>query len=156
MFFVCLSGTLVAIWCVARYLKPIGVFALIDGWGRVWISLLIVWFVAVEGAPRVLLLFIVTEMIGAVAQLHEVYLRKPRGRAGRRLTVTVVQPAPSSRPSIACAAAGARSFAPLMKYTNASRGRIAAVAAIGFVAGLVSPRAQARPTSVHSSSSASG
>ncbi len=77
MFFVCLSGSLVGIWCIARYLKPIGVFALIDGWGRVWISLLIVWFVAVEGAPRVLLLFVVTEMIGAVAQLHEVYLRKP-------------------------------------------------------------------------------
>lgn len=77
MFFVCLSGTLVALWCVARYLKPIGLFALLDGWGRVWVSLLIVWFVTVEGAPRVLLLFIVTEMIGAVAQLHEVYRYKP-------------------------------------------------------------------------------
>ncbi len=76
MFFVCLSGSLVAIWCVARYLKPIGLFALIDGWGRVWVSLLIVWFVAIEGAPRVLLLFVVTEMIGAVAQLHEVYGRR--------------------------------------------------------------------------------
>ncbi len=77
LFFVCLSGSLVALWCVARYLKPIGLFALIDGWGRVWVSLLIVWFVAVEGAPRVLLLFIVTEMLGAVAQLHEVYRRRP-------------------------------------------------------------------------------
>jgi len=78
MFFVCLSGSLISLWCVARYVKPIGVFALIDGWGRVWVSLLIVWFVAVEGAPRVLLVFIVTEMLGAVAQLREVYLRKPR------------------------------------------------------------------------------
>jgi hypothetical protein len=77
MFFVCLSGSLVALWCVARYLKPIGLFALIDGWGRVWVSLLIVWFVAVEGAPRVLLLFIITEMVGAIAQLYEVYRRKP-------------------------------------------------------------------------------
>ncbi len=77
MFFVSLSGSLITLWCVARYLKPIGLFALIDGWGRVWISLLIVWFVVVEGAPRVLLLFIVTEMIGAIAQLHEVYRRKP-------------------------------------------------------------------------------
>ncbi len=76
MFFVSLSGSLITLWCVARYLKPIGLFALIDGWGRVWISLLIVWFVVVEGAPRVLLLFIVTEMIGAIAQLHEVYRRK--------------------------------------------------------------------------------
>ncbi len=76
LFFVCLSGTLIGLWCIARYLKPIGLFALIDGWGRVWISLLIVWFVAVEGAPRVILLFVVTEMLGAVAQLHEVYFRK--------------------------------------------------------------------------------
>jgi len=78
MFFVCLSGTLIASWCLTRYVKPIGMFALIDGWGRVWISLLIVWFVAVEGAPRVLLVFIVTEMLGAIAQLREVYFRKPR------------------------------------------------------------------------------
>jgi hypothetical protein len=77
MFFVCLSGSLISLWCVARYLKPIGLFALIDGWGRVWVSLLIVWFVVVEGAPRVLLLFIATEMLGAVAQLHEVYRRPP-------------------------------------------------------------------------------
>jgi hypothetical protein len=76
MFFVCLSGSLISLWCIARYLKPIGLFALIDGWGRVWISLLIVWFVAVEGAPRVLLLFVVTELLGAIAQLHEVYFRK--------------------------------------------------------------------------------
>ncbi len=81
MFFVCLSGSLIALWCVARYLKPIGLFALIDGWGRVWVSLLIVWFVLVEGAPRVLLLFIVTEMLGAVSQLHEVYRRKPLAAA---------------------------------------------------------------------------
>jgi hypothetical protein len=77
MFFVCLSGSLISLWCVARYLKPIGLFALIDGWGRVWVSLLIVWFVVIEGAPRVLLLFIATEMVGAIAQLYEVYLRKP-------------------------------------------------------------------------------
>jgi hypothetical protein len=78
MFFVSLSGTLIALWCIARYMKPIGLFALLDGWSRVWISLLIVWFVAVEDAPRVLLIFILTEMLGAFAQLHEVYVRKPR------------------------------------------------------------------------------
>ena len=77
MFFVSLSGSLIALWCIARYIKPIGLFALIDGWGRVWISLLILWFVGVEGAPRVLLLFIVTEMAGAISQLHEVYRDKP-------------------------------------------------------------------------------
>ncbi|MEO7116004.1 MAG: hypothetical protein ABIZ18_09085 [Caldimonas sp.] len=76
MFFVCLSGSLIGLWCIARYLKPIGLFALIDGWGRVWVSLLIIWFVAVEGAPRVVLLFVITEMLGAIAQLHEVYFRK--------------------------------------------------------------------------------
>ncbi len=78
LFFVSLSGSLVAIWCIARYMKPTGLFALIDGWGRVWVSVLIVWFVAVEHAPRVLLIFIATEMLGAVAQLREVYFRKTR------------------------------------------------------------------------------
>lgn len=77
LFFVCLSGTLVSLWCLARYLKPIGLFALLDGWGRVWISLLIVYFVAFGGAPRVLLVFIVTEMAGAIAQLREVYRKRP-------------------------------------------------------------------------------
>ena len=77
LFFVCLSGSLVSIWCLARYLKPIGLFALIDGWGRVWISALIIYFVAFGGAPRVLLVFVVTEMAGAAAQLREVYKRRP-------------------------------------------------------------------------------
>ena len=76
LFFVCLSGSLVSLWCLARWLKPIGLFALLDGWGRVWISGLIIYFVAVAGAPRVLLLFVATEMIGAIAQLHEVYRRR--------------------------------------------------------------------------------
>lgn len=77
LFFVCLTGSLVSIWCLARYLKPIGLFALVDGWGRVWISLLIVYFVAFAGAPRVLLVFVLTEMAGAVVQLYEVYKRRP-------------------------------------------------------------------------------
>jgi hypothetical protein len=87
LFFVCLSGSLIGLWCIVRYVKPIGIFALIDGWGRVWISLLIVWFVAVEGAPRVLLLFVVTEMLGAVAQLHEVYFRKLPPASGANIPV---------------------------------------------------------------------
>lgn len=77
LFFVCLCGTLIALWCLARYLKPIGLFALLDGWGRVWVSLLIVYFVTVADGPRVLLVFIVTEMAGAVAQLREVYRSRP-------------------------------------------------------------------------------
>lgn len=77
LFFVCLTGSMVSIWCLARYLKPIGLFALIDGWGRVWISALIIYFVAFAGAPRVLLMFVVTEMAGAVMQLREVYKRRP-------------------------------------------------------------------------------
>ena|GEM_PF-1317569 len=85
LFFVCLSGSLVSLWCLARYLKPIGLFALLDGWGRVWVSLLIVYFVAFADAPRVLLVFIATEMAGAVSQLHKVYRKRPdvkRGPAG--------------------------------------------------------------------------
>ena len=50
MFFVCLSGSLVA-HLVRRALPEAERTRShsIDGWGRVWISLLIVWFVAIEG-----------------------------------------------------------------------------------------------------------
>lgn len=75
-FFVCLSGALVSVWVIVRLLRPLGVFALVDGWARVWVSALIVYYVAIENAPGVLLVFVITEMAGAVAQLAAVY-RKP-------------------------------------------------------------------------------
>ena len=83
MFFVCLSGTLISLWCVARYVKPIGLFALIDGWGRVWVSLLIVWFVAVEGrATRAAAVHRDRDARRRSRNCYEVYRRKPLPTTG--------------------------------------------------------------------------
>ena len=76
MLFVCLFGVMVSIWVVARLVRPIGIFALVDGYGRIVVSALLLYFILVLGAPRVLLFFVFTEMLGAVAQLWAVY-RKP-------------------------------------------------------------------------------
>jgi hypothetical protein len=75
LFFVSLSGVLISLWVLARLLHPVPVFALLDGWGRVAVSALLIYFVLVAGAPRVLLLFVVTEMAGAIGQLRVVYRR---------------------------------------------------------------------------------
>jgi len=72
-FFVCLSGAMVSLWVIVRLLRPLGIFAVIDGYGRIWVSALILYFVILEGAPQVLLLFVGTEMAGAIAQLRIAY-----------------------------------------------------------------------------------
>ena len=76
MVFVCLFGVMVSVWVVARLVRPIGHFALVDGYGRIVVSALLLYFVLILGAPRVLLFFVFTEMLGSVAQLWAVY-RKP-------------------------------------------------------------------------------
>lgn len=70
MFFVNLSGVLVGVWVAARLLMPVGLLAFIDGVGRSLVALLIVWFVLTQDAPPILWVFVFTEGIGAVAQLH--------------------------------------------------------------------------------------
>lgn len=70
MFFVNLSGVLVAVWAFARLALPIGLLAFIDAIGRTAVALLIVWFVLAQDAPPVLWLFVFTEGAGAVAQLR--------------------------------------------------------------------------------------
>lgn len=73
MFFVNLSGLLVLVWCAARLLRPLGVFALIDTVGRGLVSLLIAGSILSGGVPPVLWLFVGTEMLGALAQGHAVW-----------------------------------------------------------------------------------
>lgn len=70
MFFVNLSGVLVAVWAFARLALPIGLLAFIDAIGRTVVALLIVWFVLVRDAPPALWLFVFTEGAGAIAQLR--------------------------------------------------------------------------------------
>jgi hypothetical protein len=76
LFFVSLSGVLISLWVLARLLHPAPLFALLDGWGRVAVSALLIYFVFVTGAPKVLLLFVITEMAGAIAQLRAVYFKR--------------------------------------------------------------------------------
>jgi hypothetical protein len=68
--FVSLTGSLVSIWVAIRLLHPIGLMAVVDGFGRIWIVGVLVWFIVVLGAPPVLWLFVLTEGVGGVAQLR--------------------------------------------------------------------------------------
>ena len=74
-FFACLSGALVGLWVLTRLVWPSSRLALADSLGRLWVSGLLVGFVAFADAPRALLLFVITEMAGAIAQWRMV---KPR------------------------------------------------------------------------------
>ncbi len=71
--FVCLTGSLVSIWVIARLLHPAGILAAIDGWGRLFVSALLIYIMLVMDGPRALWLFVFTEGIGAVAQLRAAY-----------------------------------------------------------------------------------
>ncbi len=72
MFFVNLAGMLVLVWVAARMIQPLGVFALIDAIGRCVVSLLIAYYILFENVIPVLWLFVLTEMLGAVAQFRAV------------------------------------------------------------------------------------
>mgnify|MGYP006138192393 CR=1 FL=1 len=49
--------------------------AVIDGWGRLYVALVLVWFIVGLDGPPVLWLFVFTEGAGAVAQLRAAYGR---------------------------------------------------------------------------------
>lgn len=76
VFFVNLSGILVAVWAVARLLNPSGLMGLIDAVGRSAVALLIVWFVLTQDAPPALWFIVLTEGLGAVAQ-YRACLHRP-------------------------------------------------------------------------------
>jgi len=69
-FFVCLAGALGVIWALARLREPRRGLVLSDAVGRVWVAGLIAWFVFAAGAPRALLLFVASELPGAIHQAH--------------------------------------------------------------------------------------
>lgn len=76
LFFVCLSGVLISLWVLVRLLYPVGVLAFADAMGRAVVASLIVYFLVCTDAPRVLGLFVFTELAGSVAQFRAV-LRPP-------------------------------------------------------------------------------
>ena len=77
--FVCLMGALGVVWAVARLVEPVRSLGLIDAVARLWVSALIAYFVFARGAPIVLVLFLATELGGALHQLW--LLRRPARNA---------------------------------------------------------------------------
>ncbi|MEC9365023.1 MAG: hypothetical protein VYC42_17520 [Pseudomonadota bacterium] len=75
--FVYLTGTLVSVWVIARLLHPIGLFAVIDGWGRLYVALALAWVILGMDGPPILWLFVFTEGAGTVGQLRAAY-RRPK------------------------------------------------------------------------------
>ena len=73
LLFVCLTGALVSVWVIARLLHPVGLLAVIDGWARLYVAFVLVWFIVGMDGPSVLWLFVFTEGAGAVAQLRAAY-----------------------------------------------------------------------------------
>ena len=78
--FVCLMGGLGVVWAVARIVEPMRKLGLIDAAARLWVAVLIAYFVFVRGAPAVLLLFVATELGGA---LHQSWLLRRPARDAR-------------------------------------------------------------------------
>ncbi len=78
LFFVQLAGVLGVLWALARIFEPTRFLAICDTVGRcvvaTWIGLALA---GEPGAPRLLLLFVATELIGAVHQF--LALRGARG-----------------------------------------------------------------------------
>jgi hypothetical protein len=68
LFFVGLAGVLGVLWALARLVTPTTLFARLDAGGRVLVSLLILFFVFAGSAPALLLLFVATELAGAIAE----------------------------------------------------------------------------------------
>jgi len=80
LLFVCLMGGLGVVWAVARLVEPERKFGLIDAAARLWVAVLIAYFVFARGAPVVLLLFLATELGGA---LHQSWLLRRPARDAR-------------------------------------------------------------------------
>jgi hypothetical protein len=78
--FVCLMGALGIVWAVARIVEPLRMLGLIDAAARLWVAVLIAYFVFARGAPVVLLLFVATELGGA---LHQSWLLRRPARDAR-------------------------------------------------------------------------
>ncbi len=73
--FVCLMGALGVAWAVARLVLPLRPLGTIDALARVFVGLLIAYFVVARAAPAVFLAFVATEFGGALHQFWT--LRRP-------------------------------------------------------------------------------
>lgn len=66
--FVCFTGGLGVLWALVRIYQPTVFNCKADAIGRAWMTLLLLYFVFVAGAPMVLLAFVATEAVGSVHQ----------------------------------------------------------------------------------------
>jgi len=76
--FVSLAGVLGVLWALGRILQPTPLLAHLDAAGRIAVALWILRYVLASTAPGVLLLFVGTEVAGAIFQ--ERALREPAAR----------------------------------------------------------------------------
>lgn len=77
-FFVCLAGVLGVAWSLARILQPLRPLGIIDASARLAVSALILYFVLVRDAPVALLVFVVSELLGAGHQFWALRRRASR------------------------------------------------------------------------------
>lgn len=66
--FVFVTGALGVLWAAARLAHPTRWLGWADAGGRAWVGALILWAVAAGDAPRVFVLFVLTEWAGTLAQ----------------------------------------------------------------------------------------
>jgi hypothetical protein len=69
LFFLNLLGSIVTIWSVLRIVKPEPLFVLADGVGRAAFSSLMIYYLAVWSMPRIVVLFLVPEILFGAMQL---------------------------------------------------------------------------------------
>lgn len=72
-----ISGVFILNWAVIRLLHPIGLFAIIDGFIKLWLSVLLIYTILVLGAAPILWTFAITAATGAVLQLGAAYWKRP-------------------------------------------------------------------------------
>jgi len=63
-----LAGALGVLWAAVRLARPSRFLGLADAAGRAWVAAMILYGVAGQGAPRLLLVFVASELAGALAQ----------------------------------------------------------------------------------------
>ncbi|MGB1580591.1 MAG: hypothetical protein ACPHER_03690 [Nevskiales bacterium] len=69
LLFVCLMGGLGVVWAMARLTRPSAFLGRLDGWARLWVAGLILYFILTAHAPLALYLFVASELLGGLHQL---------------------------------------------------------------------------------------
>lgn len=79
--FIC--GVFILNWAAVRLLYSIGLFAIIDGYLKLWIGALLVYAIYALDAPSILWIFVINAAISTMTQLGSVYWSRPRNHDAR-------------------------------------------------------------------------